>query len=87
MNIMIIDQIIGNNSDNKTHSENLERPARSVVKAISWRIIGTLDTVAISWFLTGKLTLAFSIGSIELFTKMILYFFHERAWNQIKWGK
>lgn len=84
---MVIDQIIRNNSDNKTHSENAERPVRSVVKAISWRIIGTLDTVAISWFLTGKLTLAFSIGSIELFTKMILYFFHERAWNQIKWGK
>lgn len=84
---MVIDQIIRHNSGNKMRSENAERPLRSVVKAISWRIIGTLDTVAISWFLTGKLTLAFSIGSIELFTKMILYFFHERAWNQIKWGK
>ena len=47
----------------------------------------TLDTILISWIITGKLELAFSIGSIELITKMILYFFHERAWNTIKWGK
>lgn len=64
-----------------------EKPTRSVLKSISWRIIGTLDTILISWFITGKLDLAFSIGSIELVTKMVLYFFHERIWNSIKWGK
>lgn len=61
--------------------------ARSVVKAISWRIIGTLDTILISWLVTGTLTVAISIGSIELITKMVLYFLHERAWNFIKWNK
>lgn len=60
---------------------------RSLVKTISWRIIGTLDTVLISWLLTGTLMLALSIGGIELVSKMILYFFHERVWNAIKWGK
>ncbi|MCC5924318.1 MAG: DUF2061 domain-containing protein, partial [Crocinitomicaceae bacterium] len=35
----------------------------------------------------GDVTLAFSIGSLELFTKMILYFLHERTWNKINWGK
>lgn len=60
---------------------------RSVLKTISWRVIGTLDTVFISWLITGKLTLAFSIGTIELVTKMLLYFFHERIWETIKWGK
>jgi len=64
-----------------------ERPLRSVAKSISWRIIGTLDTILISWVITGELTLAFSIGSIELVTKMVLYFFHERIWNSIKWGR
>lgn len=64
-----------------------EKPARSIIKSISWRVIGTLDTILISWFITGKLDLAFSIGSIELVTKMVLYFFHERVWNSIKWGK
>lgn len=64
-----------------------EKPVRSVVKSLSWRVIGTLDTILISWIITGELTLAFSIGSIELITKMILYFLHERLWNTIKWGK
>ena len=64
-----------------------EKLKRSLAKTISWRIIGTLDTVLISWLITGTLALAFSIGAIELITKMALYFFHERAWTTIKWGK
>ncbi|WP_432416493.1 DUF2061 domain-containing protein [Flavivirga aquatica] len=64
-----------------------EKPLRSIVKSLSWRTIGTLDTILISWLITGELTLAFSIGSVELVTKMVLYFFHERVWNSIKWGK
>ena len=64
-----------------------EKPTRSIVKSISWRIIGTIDTILISWLVTGEATVAFSIGSIELLTKMLLYFFHERIWNTIKWGK
>lgn len=64
-----------------------EKIKRSLAKTISWRIVGTVDTVIISWLLTGALTLALSIGAIELVSKMILYFFHERAWNRIKWGK
>lgn len=64
--------------------ENLKR---SIVKTISWRVVGTLDTVAISYLITGTLALAFSIGAVELVTKMVLYFLHERAWNTIKWGK
>lgn len=64
-----------------------EKAYRSVVKTISWRTIGTLDTVVISYIITGDLKMAASIGSIELFTKMILYYFHERAWNKVALGK
>ncbi len=64
-----------------------EKPLRSVVKSISWRIVGTIDTILISWIITGTLSLAFSIGAVELVTKMVLYFFHERIWNTINWGK
>ncbi|MCJ8327942.1 MAG: DUF2061 domain-containing protein [Campylobacterales bacterium] len=64
-----------------------EKASRSIVKTISWRTVGTLDTVIISYFITGDLKMAASIGSIELFTKMILYYFHERAWNKIDYGK
>ena len=49
--------------------------------------VQTLDTIIISWIVTGTLSLAFSIGLVELVTKMVLYFFHERIWNSIKWGK
>lgn len=64
-----------------------DKSYRSVVKTISWRTIGTLDTIFISYFITGKLALALSIGGIEVFTKMLLYFFHERTWNRIKFGR
>ena len=55
----------------------------SLLKTISWRIIGTVDTVIISYVLTGKVDVAFSIGGVELITKMLLYFIHERAWVMI----
>ena len=64
-----------------------EKAYRSVVKTISWRTVGTIDTIAISYFITGDLTMAASIGSIEVVTKMVLYYFHERGWNNIKLGK
>jgi len=64
-----------------------EKPYRSVVKAISWRTVGTLDTMIVSYFVTGNLIMAASIGSIEVITKMALYYFHERAWNKLSFGK
>ena len=63
-----------------------EKPYRSVVKTISWRTVGTLDTIIVSYFVTGNLVMAASIGSIEVITKMILYYFHGRAWNRLKFG-
>ncbi|MBI5219081.1 MAG: DUF2061 domain-containing protein [Bacteroidia bacterium] len=64
-----------------------DRPVRSIIKAITWRIIGTVDTIVLSYFVTGKVILAFSIGSIEVITKMVLYFLHERLWAIIRWGR
>jgi uncharacterized membrane protein len=53
------------------------------MKSVSWRIVGTIDTMIISYFITGKITLAVSIGSVEVLTKTILYYFHERLWAHI----
>lgn len=64
-----------------------EKSYRSILKSISWRTIGTIDTMVISYFITGKLALALSIGGIEVFSKMVLYFFHERTWNKINFGR
>ena len=60
---------------------------RSLIKTITWRVIATLDTFFISWFITGKLVFAGAIASLEVLTKMFLYFLHERGWAKIKWGR
>ena len=85
---MVLDKLIGDENNTLYHQDKqTEHPIRSVAKAVSWRIVGTLDTMLISWFITGELTMALSIGSIEVLTKMVLYYGHERLWNLIKWRK
>jgi len=64
----------------------MEHRYRSLVKAVSWRATGTVDTFIVSYFVTGKVTVALSISGVEVFTKMILYYFHERLWTRIKLG-
>jgi uncharacterized membrane protein len=64
-------------------SDRADKPVKSAIKAISWRIVGTIDTMIISYIITGRVTVALSIGSIEVFTKTILYYFHERLWAHI----
>lgn len=64
-------------------SDRADKPIKSFMKSISWRIVGTIDTMIISYFITGRMTLAISIGSIEVITKTILYYFHERLWAHI----
>ena len=63
-----------------------ETTRRSGVKTATWRIIASLDTFALAWFFTGSVATAVSIGGIEIITKLVLYFFHERAWSRIRWG-
>mgnify|MGYP000235584188 FL=1 len=61
--------------------------SRHILKTITWRIIGTIDTIVLSWLITGSLTLGFSIGAVEIVTKMFLYYLHERAWYKFsKYG-
>lgn len=53
---------------------------RHIVKTISWRIIGTIDTVIISGLITGSWGAGLAIGGVEVISKMVLYFLHERMW-------
>ncbi len=53
---------------------------RHISKAISWRIIGTLDTMLIGWLITGSIEMGAMIGGIEVITKTFLYYAHERVW-------
>ncbi|EAR00839.1 DUF2061 domain-containing protein [Maribacter sp. HTCC2170] len=86
---MIADQLILNKKEKTDFQKDRksEKPIRSIAKAFSWRVVGTLDTLLISYILTGKIALAASIASIDFLTKMVLYFFHERLWNLVNWGK
>ena len=87
---MILNQIIFSKkaqSRGFEEDKNSEKPLRSVLKALSWRVLGTLDTLLVSYFLIGEIVLATSIASVDFITKLVLYFFHERIWNKINWGK
>ncbi len=60
---------------------------RSVAKAVTWRLTGTLDTFIISFIITGELMIAGGIALTEVFTKIFLFWGHERVWNKIRWGR
>ena len=60
---------------------------RHVAKALSWRIVGTVDTFLLAWLFTGSLEIGALVGGTEVITKTFLYYFHERVWyNHIQFG-
>jgi uncharacterized membrane protein len=59
---------------------------RHIVKTVTWRIIGTLDTILIGWLISGDPIIGVKIGFLEIFTKMLLYFIHERVWYRSNFG-
>jgi uncharacterized membrane protein len=60
---------------------------RSLAKAVSWRVTGSIDTFILSWLITGSIKIAGSISLVEVVTKILLFYFHERLWAWIPWGK
>ena len=64
-----------------------ELHVRSIVKAISWRGTGSLDTFFVTFVITGSFKFAGSIAVTEILTKVVLYYFHERIWSMIPWGR
>ena len=59
---------------------------RSLVKTLTWRAIATTDTIIIARIITGSWTVGFGIAGIEVLTKMVLYYLHERGWSALDWG-
>ncbi|UOB19401.1 DUF2061 domain-containing protein [Abyssalbus ytuae] len=59
---------------------------RHLIKTITWRIVGTLDTIVLSWIISGNSFTGLKIGFAELLTKMVLYYLHERAWYKSDYG-
>jgi len=60
---------------------------RSIIKGISWRAFGSIDTIFISWIISGNPLGALKVGTSEVFTKIFLFYLHERVWRLIKWGR
>jgi uncharacterized membrane protein len=65
----------------KDHSKK-----RHIAKTITWRIIGTIDTMILGWIISGNPMTGVKIGGLEVVTKMVLYYAHERAWFRINFG-
>ena len=65
----------------------MESHVRTIMKALSWRLIATVVTFFVAWFATGKLTLAAEIGVADTLIKLGGYYFHERLWIRVKFGK
>jgi uncharacterized membrane protein len=61
--------------------------SRSLLKAVTWRVTGSIDTFVLSWIITGSVRFAGSIASVEMVTKIVLFYLHERAWHFIPWGR
>ncbi len=59
---------------------------RHALKTVTWRIVGTLDTMTLAWIITGNPMTGFKIGMAEVVTKMALYFFHEKIWHKSNYG-
>ena len=59
---------------------------RHILKTITWRGVGTLDTVLFGWLITGNPFTGLKIGGIETVSKMLLYFGHEKLWYKVNYG-
>lgn len=63
-----------------------ETYSRTTTKTTTWRVLASLDTMVLAYFFTGNIGTAISIGGLEVVTKLVLYFFHERAWARLPFG-
>jgi adenylylsulfate kinase len=64
-----------------------ETHTRSIAKALSWRVLGTIATSAIVFLFTRRLVLSLAVGGIEFVSKIGLFWLHERAWDRLRFGK
>jgi adenylylsulfate kinase len=65
----------------------MEKPVRSLLKAISWRIVATSTTTLLVFIFTGNLIISIGVGGSEFFLKILIYYVHERVWNLFHFGR
>ncbi len=67
-------------------TKNGDSKKRHIAKTITWRIVGTIDTMILAWVISGDPIIGLKVGGAEVVTKMILYYLHERAWYKLDFG-
>jgi len=70
----------------KRFKEPIESHTRTVLKAISWRVIATITSMTIVYFLTKRPLVTLQFGIIEVLAKITFYYLHDRAWHRVQWG-
>ena len=72
--------------ETQTSNSNRESRLRSILKAFTWRIIASATTIAVAFFVTGDIKAAGIVGMFDFILKLLLYYFHERAWQLLPRG-
>lgn len=67
--------------------EHIATKKRSLVKAITWRVGGSISTLLLAFVFTGSVSIAAGVCIVDIVLKLVLYYFHERAWDNISWGR
>lgn len=65
----------------------MESPARSIVKAVTWQLLGLVTMTLLAWLMTGSLTAAGSLAFAAALTGFACFILHERIWARIPWGR
>jgi uncharacterized membrane protein len=71
----------------KSKANVKDSPQRSILKALSWRMVATATTMIIIYYVSGSLDWALIGGAFDIILKLVLYYLHERLWTNIQWGK
>ena len=66
--------------------KNIQSVKRHLAKTVTWRVIGTIDTMLLSWLISGDPMIGLKVGGVEVVTKMVLYYLHERVWHKFNFG-
>lgn len=67
-------------------SRLINKTKRHLIKTLTWRLIGTLDTIILGWIFTGNPLSGMKIGGAEIISKLILYYLHEKTWYELNYG-
>ena len=65
----------------------METHARSITKALTYRVVGLIFTFLIGWIVTRSLKLGLTLGLLDFFVKLCTFYAHERFWMKVKWGR